>query len=192
VSRRGFTAVELLVAAALLAALGTMAFHLASGARRQGRQVEELSQLQATAVLLRAALARDLDHALALRYLPEVDRPLDEDRDQVTLLLAESYAGDATPALRARRVEYRFADGQLRRDGRAIGPGGLTAVHFRWERTAVTTLRIELVADPTAMVGAADAPGRREVIRVPAPPGTDGAAAWRFSPRHETAQGGAA
>lgn len=182
--RRGFTLVEALVAAVILALALASLYQLQSSLRRQGQQVEQGAQLMQTAALVQEVLAWDMLRALPLQALGERPVARGVATSATTVPVYAGYDGTASDALRFLPVAYRWDDEAkvLYRGETPLVRHGLEAARFRWSVTRPTSLEVLLVGEQN---GAPEAP--RFTIRLPAPRGTDGDRHWRMAVHHRRA-----
>lgn len=173
-SRRGYTLVELAVALGVAAlVLGLLAV-VRSGGARQAAQLEAETELVRSALLLRAALARDLAGGLEPEVLHAREAALGAAEHELVLAALAGYDGGQTPARSYRAVRYRFAPGQgLVRDGRPLGGAGLSAVRFLPEVDGALVVQLE-----------GERPGARLALRFAAP----ARGAWLRAPHHQGAR----
>lgn len=181
--RRGFTLIELIVAAALVALVVTLVvLELQTGAA-EATHHETRHDLAAAATVLQGTLSQDLRRCLPLGVLDPADRVRGEARGELVVPLQAAYQGDATKALRYRRLRYSWTGGSLSRAGRPLPLPGLAAVRFTWSDEVPTRLAVELTG---VARGIGETPRLR--FEVMAPAGTDSPEGWTPAPHHRGGQ----
>lgn len=185
-SRRGTTLIELLVAFAILSVVLAVFWTVRSSGERQGKHVENTSDLMTSATILQEVLSWDMQRCLPLQVLPAEVRQQGVRFAELELPGYGGYEGDDPDiALRYRTVHYVW-DAEARtltRNGRTVAMPGLKTVEFEWTTRAPVMLKVHLEGD-----GLMGRKGARMTLRVAAPPGTNGLHQYRFSAHHATAK----
>lgn len=182
--RRGVTLIELLVAFSLFSLLGTLVWQFRSSASRQGKHMEEISDLMRASMVLQEMLTTDLEAALPLRVLPEAERARGQDLGELILPVYSGYRGADPDSVRYTPIRYRF-DAETRRvlrNGKPIRLEGIARATFRWTDARPTILLLKLESEKSFR-----RVGSKLEIRLPAPQGTDGLPIWRFARHHRQA-----
>lgn len=181
--RRGLTLVEGLVSLLLFSLLCVLAWQIFSSGQRQGKQIEEFSDLLRASTLLERRLQRDLARSLSLGVLSGEGEVVGEEwRDAIEIPLFSSYRGDEEQALRFRSVVYRWdaTTRRVSRGGQSILRGtSLSRVSFRWAPGPPVVLEVTLVG----IENLRGKPGEL-VLRLPAPKATESFPHWVLAPHH--------
>lgn len=180
-SVKATSVIEILVAFAIFGVFLTVSLVVW---RTTPREPEKGIELVQAASLVSEALAWDLMRAPPLTVQPDWEAIRTRTGGELTLpRLAEYDAAKPLP-LAVTPVNYVFdkARQALRRDGRTLVAGGVTAVDFRWSTTEPPELSVTLTGEAR---GAARAP--KLEFRLPAPPGT-APVPWRYAAHHRAAR----